>query len=115
MVDTNAIDSVSKDTCSSQGPRAFPSPAWVKFSVGDIVDLENYTLSQSGVSVIWSGDCSGTGNSCIVIGSCTFTNCPAHGVLHVTATVKYGSLEAQFNIVAIDGTYSQGGGALPND
>ena len=78
-VDTTAFDRVSYSSCS--GLVEHPKLGQANFSVGDYLGSENYEFSNSSEwSVIWSGDCTGTGGKCTTGGV---------GDLIATATVTH--------------------------
>lgn len=110
IVETNATDYVSAGYCSESGVRTYPAPALVIFSVGDITNLDNYSMSNGGVLINWSGDCSGSGHQCSVTGSCSGGNCPGLGSVSASVTISYNGLQKIFAVSAYDGTFSSGAG-----
>lgn len=115
IVETNATDQVSSGFCTASSARTYPAPALIIFSVGDIANIDNYSFSQPGVSVIWSGDCSGTSRQCFLTKACSGGNCPSIGAASAFVTVSYNGISKTFSVSAFDGTFSSGGGGGNNN
>jgi hypothetical protein len=116
-VDTMIQDFGTSGGCNSAGVRSAGEPASIQWSAGDVLtsNLEDYTLSNSsGVSIVWSGDCTGSGNLCRIYGPCHhITGCKE--LRNKSATVRIylsGVLVHQATIYAEDFTLEEG--AIPD-
>jgi len=113
-VDTIGFDYATLDSCSSSGLRQ-GSEAGIYFSVGDVYADDYWYLSKPGVSIVWTGDCTGTSSTCSVKGKCNYVGadpyprCPAIGTKRATATVTYQGKTKVFNLIGIDDTRSNSG------
>lgn len=111
-VDTREVDKANENSCASSGERVTGQPAVISFSVGDFYNEESWTFSTPGVSVKWTGDCTGTSSNCAISGECRYdgitTKCPALGTKRATATVTYQGETKVFNVTGIDNSRSMG-------
>ena len=113
-VDTMAFDESTEGSCSSAGER-MGSEAVIVFSVGDQYTGDIWVTTTPGVAVIWSGDCTGSGTSCSVRGTCSFNggnampSCPALGTKRATATVTFNGETRTFTITGVDNTRNNSG------
>jgi hypothetical protein len=112
-VDTLMTDAVSNSGCVSAGVRSTGQDATIIFSAGDALatNFEDYILTNSaGVTINWSGDCTGTGNQCRIQRPCHhLTGCRNLG--NQSATVRIylsGVLVHQATIYAEDFTTEEG-------
>jgi len=117
VVDTNEADYASQNDCSATGRRV-ASEAVIVFSVGNQFypyPLEQWWLSETGATVKWSGDCSGTNSSCVIRGSCSYNGanpipvCPALGAKTATATIVFQGETRTYTVSAFDGTTQDNG------
>jgi len=116
FVDTMAPDTASEGSCSSSGDR-MGSEAGIVFSVGTQLygGGDYWIFTDSGVSVSWSGACTGSGSTCGISGSCTYVApnpipvCPALGSRTATATVTYQGSSRSYTVYASDDTRDNSG------
>lgn len=86
------------------------SEAVIVFSAGNQYYVDQWIITEPGATVTWSGDCTGSGSSCSIRGSCTYNghnpipSCPALGTKRATATVKFNGETRTFTITANDYT-----------
>jgi hypothetical protein len=111
-VDTTGFDYPTDGSCESSGYRSH-SEAGIVFSVGDILPSDNWRMSVSGVTVVWSGDCTGVGSMCSISGTCRMgsqgkPSCRALGPKSATATVTYQGQTRVFQLFAEDNTTDAG-------
>jgi hypothetical protein len=85
-IDTDAFDTVSLDSCINETPVVFtPSGTEVYFNVGETLNAGSYIFDTGGWDVVWSGDCNGVGNTCIL--NVPYT--PVTSIRTAIATVKH--------------------------
>ena len=64
-VDTSGFDTIGRSYCSGFFfSETAPSGGNIVFSVGDQLNGSQYTISNSGYAVKWSGDCVGSNSTC---------------------------------------------------
>lgn len=108
MVGTMRLDLFTANGCEALDQQLPPEmPASIVFTVGDIVTPYSYSFSQP-ATVVWSGDCIGSGTECRINGICTGGaqwTCPALGLKTATARVTYLGVTRLYSVTAYDGTY----------
>jgi hypothetical protein len=105
-VDTMKLDTITSNHCRAdqEDYRSEGQPPVVVFSVGNASYPDNYYFKQykSEYSVVWTGDCTGTGVHCSVRGTCSLRSCPGLGSLNAVATVTFRGKKTVFNVKAVD-------------
>jgi len=106
-VDTRRYDNPTYNSCASSKERGIGQPAAIVFSVGDTKIHDNYTFEDfSGVSISWSGDCTGNSSNCRINGECRRGYCPNLGFKEATATVTINGKTNSYTVNASDYTFS---------
>ncbi len=110
MVGTMSLDLFTSNSCEAIAQKLPPeTEAVIVFTIGDIVNPYSYSFSQP-ATVVWSGDCVGTGVQCTIVGPCfggggAERTCPALGMKTATARVTYLGVTRLYSITGYDGTY----------